>query len=246
MAKRKPTPKKKKSDPSVYLWEQKPEQIRKLFATFGEIERRWEDDEDLFMIFLDPDGKLREEYGEEIDKQREVIQAIVGLQTYGSTGVIREAQGILQMAAAVLNWLHRQPSTRWDKDSPGEAGNKVLEEVIRLNHVQMMAESYEETLRQHGLKFDSELMMAVPLGGRGRPSLFINRICGTMAIVLKDTYQTPDERNKEIYRRLSRFFPIPEEDAGPRGKIARASENALREAHDRPVRNNRRKGRNPA
>lgn len=145
-----------------------------------------------------------------------------------------------------MDWIQQQPNASWDRDYPREAGNKVLGEVSRLGHRQMMAECREETLRQHGLKYDSERQMAIPLGGKGRPSLFINRMIGMQAIVLRSTYSKPEDLRKEIHRRLSRFFPIPESEAGERGKIARAIENAGREVPKRSVRNNQQKGRNPA
>jgi hypothetical protein len=211
-------------------WDIDPEKVRRAFAVIGEWENRREDGGDLFMLYLDPDGKLREEYGEEIYIQREVIQAIVGLQTYGSVSEIKEAQGILQMAALVLNWIHQQPSERWDPDAPGEAAKKVLEEVIRLNHVQIMAKNHEHVLDQNGLKYDPELEMAVSKGGRGRPSPFINRIAGTQAILLKAVYPSLKELQKEIHRRLSRFFSIPDDDAGLRNAI----ENATRGVPKRP------------
>jgi len=222
MAKKRKSPPKMKSVSARSPWELPPEVVRRAFAVFGETELRRMDDDDIFMGVLDPGGKLREMCGAEIIDQREVIQAIVGLQKYGTVVEIKEIQGLLQLAALALRWLHRQPSARWDPDAPGETGNKVLEEVLRLNTVLVMAESHELTLRDHGLRFDPDAKMAISTE-RGRPSPFINRIIGMQAIALRDTHPKPEDLQTEIHRRLSRFFLLSDDASGPRGTARRTT-----------------------
>ncbi len=241
MTKKKTTPKKKNSDPSVYLWEQDPEQVRRMFATAGELERRREDGDDLFMTFLDPDGILRKEYGEEIERQREILQAIVGLQTYGSSTDIKEAQDVLKSAILVLKWIYLQPGTRYDVDAPRITLNNIAVEMVGLAHRQMMSEHYEEMLRQHGLQYDSDAETAIRKGRRGRPSDAINGLILLQAIALGSKLDGQPLRD-EIQRRLSRFFPVSALDTGPRGIIARVIENVNRPTN---VRRNERKTGNP-
>ena len=223
----KKNPAKKSIDPSVRMWEWDPEIVQRMFAAAGELERRRDDGGDLFMVFLDPGGKIREEYCEEIEQQREIIGAIVGLRTFGTSAEIKFAQEILRQAISVLHWMFQQPNPIWACESSRDAAFKVSGEIVALEYKLISAGHYEDTLRQCGLEYDTETKMAVRKGRKGRPSIAINRFIFLQVIALESKFDGESLR-LEIQRRLSRFFPTSELDAGPRGVIARVIENAKR------------------